>query len=132
MGLRAKKIVPRSAEEIAQIKKISALESAEFAYQARGLDEVHDCIMERFREIHYIHVMPRSENSCGFIIFYDTEERKKKATGKSGLEQKIIAAVYEELKNVGRGGPDQIEVYFEFDSDENVKKNYGSYFNRLR
>jgi hypothetical protein len=52
---------------------------------------------------------------------------------KSGLASKIKEAVYEEMEKVGRGPREAIRIDFEFDSHENVVRDYeGDYFLRLR
>ncbi len=46
---------------------------------------------------------------------------------------KISKAVFSELEEFGRGGRNKIHVEFEFDSYENVERNYdGDYYSRLR
>ena len=50
----------------------------------------------------------------------------------SELEREIMDFVYTILERIRREYRDDLAVEFEFDSDENVKRTYGSYQGRLR
>ena len=101
----------------------------------RGLSEVCEHIMKCFKrdgvyEV-FLFFSPRA-NQFGAYVFYRWERQIKEAE-ESRLTDRIKDAIYEELENVGRGSRDAIKVVFEFDSHENVEKNYeGDYFLRLR
>lgn len=101
----------------------------------RGLSEVREQILKRFGEfdVHEVFMFysPNAE-SFGAFIFYRWDQQIREAE-KSGLASRIKEAVLEELENVGRGDRSTLRVEFEFDSHENVERNYeGDYFLRLR
>lgn len=74
----------------------------------------------------------RAANSFGAGVFYLTDQMIAEGS-QSGLSSEVEEAIYNELTAVGRGERDTLNVIFEFDSDENVEKNYGGdYFDRLR
>lgn len=108
--------------------------SAVLKHRSRGLSEVSEKILARFKtggEIHEFFILDGSEHSFGAYVFYPTDADIVKAA-ESGLESRIKDAVFEELENVGRGNRNTVEVEFEFDSHENVERNYeGDYYNRL-
>jgi hypothetical protein len=107
--------------------------SAAMRYQARGLNEVCERVLSRFREtLREIFVFDHSELSFGACVFY-LQERQVNEAKRSGLESKIKEAIFEELENVGRGNRNTIMVEFEFDSHENIEKKFnGNYYDRLR
>jgi hypothetical protein len=65
------------------------------------------------------------------LAFYETDVDIE-ATAANGKSKRMENFVFAQPEQVGRGRRDEIEVAFEYDSDENVKKNFGgSYYNRL-
>lgn len=109
--------------------------SAAMRKRARGLGQVRERILSRFGEsgeIYEFYILDGSESSFRAYVFYSLDAHIAEAE-ESGLASRIKAAVFEELERVGRGTRDEIQVYFDFDSDENVEANYeGNYFLRLR
>jgi hypothetical protein len=109
--------------------------SATLAKRSRGLSQVRDRILARFQgtgELHEFFVLDCSERSFRAFVFYRWERQIEEAE-RSGLEARIRNAVFNELENVGRGDRRAIQVDFEFDSHDNVERNYGgNYYNRLR
>ncbi|HID08503.1 MAG TPA: hypothetical protein EYP10_15305 [Armatimonadetes bacterium] len=102
----------------------------------RGLSEVSEQIKNRFEKsgVHEVFMFYSSKTPNTFYsrIFYRWTRQIEEAE-KSGLASRIKDAVYEELERVGRGDRKTIKVDFEFDSHENVERDYGgNYFNRLR
>lgn len=100
----------------------------------RGLDDACDNVLERFNieGLHEIIIIySANTNSFGSYVFYRWNREIKKAE-KSGLSDQIKKAVFEELEKVGRGNKDNLNIVFEFDSHENVEKNFdGNYYERL-
>ena len=80
--------------------------------------------------------------STGFVIFYRTEEELQK-NQETGINDKIEKMILDELRFLGYDkefpmgkveslGRERNAVEIEFDSDENVRKNFsGSYYYRL-
>ena len=103
--------------------------------QSRGIDEVSEKVDERFLsrcQLHYFYLMSQGENAFRAYIFFK-EDKDVEASKNDGTVQDIIDFVYAELERVGRGKRGDIQVAFEFDSDENVTANFeGDYFLRLR
>ena len=100
----------------------------------RGLNAVSERVEAAFKNrcpLHYFYLMPQREGFRAYVFFQRNKDVEECAS--NGTTQAIIDFVYEELERAGRGRRDEIEVAFEFDSDENVKANYeGDYFLRLR
>ncbi|MCR9145486.1 MAG: hypothetical protein NXI24_24820 [bacterium] len=101
----------------------------------RGLSEVGEHIKERFKTdgVHQCFVFYSSQaDSFGAFIFYDHDHQIQEAE-KSGLAERIKDEVLYALEEVGRGERGTLQVEFEFDSHDNVERNYeGDYFLRLR
>jgi hypothetical protein len=108
--------------------------SAAMKRRSRGLSDVREKILERFKrsgEVHEFFVLDSSERSFRAYVFYPQDKDIQEAE-KSGLEARIKDAVFNELENVGRGERNTVEVEFEFDSHENVERQFeGNYYNRL-
>jgi hypothetical protein len=117
-----------SEEEFARAK-------AAMRNKDRGLSDVRERVLRRFhdRGVHEFFILYSTPtNTFGAYVFYASDREIAKG-GESGLSAEIRDAVYEELTAVGRGERDTLDVVFEFDSHENVERNYeGDYFNRLR
>ena len=109
--------------------------SAVLKKRSRGLSQVRDKILECFQnsgELHEFFILDSSEKSFRAYVFYRWERQIKKAE-ESGLAIKIKNAIFNELQNFGRGSRETIQLEIEFDSHENVEKNYdGDYYCRLR
>lgn len=110
----------------------------------RGFDEVTARVKSRFGRswirrscpLHDFWIFNARDKGSGkpafdVIIFYRSDADIE-ASAENGVSSEIEDFVYAELDRLGRGCRDQIDVEFEYDSDENVKKNFGgSYFARL-
>ena len=108
--------------------------SAAMKQRMRGLSEVKDRIKSQFEDsgvLDELFISSQSETSFTAIVFLNKDDDIAEAE-QSGLTAKIKDAVYGELGKVGRGDRNAIEVAFEFDSYENVRRNYGNYYNRIR
>lgn len=105
------------------------------AFRNRGLREVHDQTLNRFKNDKLYEIFlfySPAIDTFGVYVFYEFERHIKEAE-ESGLASRIQDAVIEELEKVGRGKRGELKVNFEFDSNENVEKNYeGDYYLRLR
>jgi hypothetical protein len=99
------------------------------------LSEVCDAILGRFKpsgEVYEFFLLDSSEHWFGAYVFYRWDRQIEEAE-KSGLASRIKEVVYEEMVKVGRGPREAIRIDFEFDSHENVERDYeGDYFLRLR
>jgi len=101
----------------------------------RGLSEASEIILKQFDKqgVHecFMFYSP-ANNSFGAYIFYRWNFQID-AAEKFGLSSRIKEAVYSALEQVDRGDRNSINLNIEFDSHENVEKNYeGDYFLRLR
>lgn len=101
----------------------------------RGIGEACSNVLARFQKsgkLHELFIFPRSErHPFAACVFYRWERQINEAES-SGLADEIRSAVFEELEKV-RGDEGAINVDFEFDSHENVERNYGgNYDKRLR
>jgi hypothetical protein len=105
------------------------------AARTRGLDEVRDSVLERFRgrcPLHDFHILPQRDVDFRAYVFFEKETDLDKCRA-SGISGEIADFVSVELERVGRSRPDGLKVAFEFDTDENVAANFeGNYFLRLR
>ena len=101
----------------------------------QGLSRVSEQILNRFKGSGvyeaFMFYSP-AKDIFGAFVFYRWDRQIEEAE-RSGLACQIKEAVFEELENVGRGNRSMIKVEFEFDSHENVERNYkGDYFDRFR
>ena len=101
----------------------------------RGLSEASRRILERFTPegLHEAFLFYSAKTDT-FVahLFYLTNDLVKQAD-ESGLSSRLRHAVLEELEAVGRGERATLNVAFEFDSDETVRRRFGgNYFLRLR
>lgn len=105
------------------------------AEQDRHLTQVCENVKGRFLSVCPLHnvylLWQRDVNFRAYVFFQrDADVVDCKA---NGITTAIETAVYEELERYGRGKRGEIVVAFEYDSDENVDKNYdGDYLLRLR
>lgn len=117
-----------SDEEFARAKRLMAKES-------RNLDRVSENVKKRFKmqcPLHNIYILSQRDVDFRTYVFFK-EDKDIEACRRSGVVQDLIDSVYEELERAGRGKRGEITVDFEFDSDENVDRNFeGDYFLRLR
>ncbi|TBW45607.1 hypothetical protein EZI54_23480 [Marinobacter halodurans] len=100
-----------------------------------GLSEVRERILAQLKSkgLHEFMVLySRKTDTFGAYVFYEMDNQISEAA-ESGLSGEIKSLVIDELERVGRGSKESIKINFEFDSHENVLKNYeGDYYNRLR
>jgi len=103
--------------------------------RSRNLDVINEIVSGHFKKLcplHYFILMPQRDNEFWAGVFFEKDEDIS-ACEKSGITDDIQRFVYEELERLGRGERKNINVVFEFDSDENVKRKFnGDYFMRLR
>ncbi|MEO8410936.1 MAG: hypothetical protein ABI478_10225 [Propionivibrio sp.] len=107
--------------------------SAALKSRSRGLSEVRDRVISRFREaLHEFFILDCSEMSFRAYVFYHWKRQVDEAKV-SGLASQIREAVFEELENAGRGNRSTVQIEFEFDSHESVEREFnGDYYSRLR
>lgn len=100
---------------------------AKSAEATRNLGKVEYNLQLRFEkrcQIDIIEIYAGESANFRAYVFFDTDEHLED-NKRSGICQEIIDAAYEELERAGRGPRDQIEVVAEFESTENVRRNYG-------
>jgi hypothetical protein len=109
--------------------------SAALKQRSRGLEEVRKMILAEFDEdgaVCEFFILDSSDRSFRAHVFFNLDQQIEKAR-QAGLTQRIEDAVFRALQTAGLGARDEIEVEFEFDSQENVERNFeGNYYNRLR
>jgi len=105
------------------------------AERYRNLDLVEMSVKQHFVpicQLNNIYILVQRDVNFRVYVFFkkdaDLEDCKR-----NGITDAIAQFVREELERVGRGRKEDTSVAFEFDSHENVDRNFeGSYFNRLR
>ena len=99
------------------------------------LDTVRERVIQRLSgtaPIHEIHFAPITMQEIEVYVFYEQNNDLRQCDEK-GITGAIKRVFQEELDRVGRGSEAGVKVRFEFDSHENVTKNFqGNYFLRLR
>lgn len=117
-----------SEEDFARAKKF-------MAERYRNLDAVENAIKLRFlphSPLHNVYLLAQEDVDFRAYVFFqmDADVLACKADGTTSA---IEDAFYEELARYGRGKRGEIVVAFEWDSNENVERNYdGDYLSRLR
>jgi len=106
----------------------------EMSESFRNLDNVCKSIKRRFKglcPLDDVYILPLTERFKATVFFKETKDIE--ACKANGIVQELIDFTYAELERVGRGKRTDITVEFEFDSDENVTKEWGGdYFLRMR
>ncbi len=83
-------------------------------------------------KIDFVATFESWDKGIGVYIFYATDADLSRCT-RDGSNSLVEAQMLEALKAANYPFDDFPQVIFEFDSDENVQKNFeGSYFYRLR
>jgi hypothetical protein len=117
-----------SDEDFARAKRLAR-------ERASGLDSVCERVIERFGEsapLHRVYILPQRDVDYRAYIFF-REDKDVETCTRTGVAKEIQDFTCAELARVARGGRDEISVAFEFDSDENVARNFeGDYLLRLR
>lgn len=117
-----------SEEDFARAKKF-------MAERYRNLDAVENAVKRRFLShcpLHNVYLLAQEDVDFRAYVFFkkDADVVTCKA---DGTTLAIEDAFYHELARFGRGKRGEIVVAFEWDSDENVERNYdGDYLSRLR
>ncbi|HWB01430.1 MAG TPA: hypothetical protein VG796_00305 [Verrucomicrobiales bacterium] len=100
-----------------------------------GLDEVREAVCRKFKPLYPIHdfyILSQFDVDFRAYVFFE-EKSDLESSKTTGIQQEIFDFVFAELERIGRGDRSTIKVAFEFDTYENLKKNFGgNYFNRLR
>jgi hypothetical protein len=117
-----------SDEDFARAKKF-------MSERYQNLDAVENAVKLRVGShcpLHGLYLLAQEDVDFRIYVFFDADgdiERCKE----NGTTTTIETAAYEELERFGRGKREEIKVAFEYDSHENVIKNYdGDYMFRLR
>lgn len=107
----------------------------QMADDSRGLDAVCKAVNTRFdceRWFHRVYVLPQRDVEFRAYVFFKTNADFLDSVA-NDRKSRIENAVREELERNGRGKAAEVLVAFEYDSDENVEKNFdGDYLYRLR
>ena len=83
-------------------------------------------------KIHNFYLWGHRGDHFEALTFFKTDAECQKAK-LSGLTQEIEGFIRKAIEDVGRGKADELNITFEWDSDENVTRHYeGDYFLRLR
>lgn len=108
---------------------------AAIAEDNKHLDDVTALFNERFAHctpLDHFAVSGAGNHRFGAAIFFRRHDDIAEAERK-GLDREMMEYVYVLLAKFGRGQREELDVEFEFDSRENVDRNFeGSYFLRLR
>lgn len=116
-------------------KEEFARASAALENGSRGLSQIRESILcnyARKYNLQEFFILDSTETSFRAYVFFKKERDVRNAKSK-GLTDVIKSLVYKELEDANRGVRGQIDLYFEFDSHENIEKNFdGDYFDRLR
>jgi hypothetical protein len=103
--------------------------------RSRNLDDVRKKVIRYFKKIcplHNFYILDQNDVDFRAYVFFK-KDADIKACEKVGINNHLIDFVYAELELLGKGNKKDINVAFEFDSDENVTAKYkGDYFMRLR
>jgi hypothetical protein len=103
--------------------------------QDRHLSQVCERVKSLFKSkcrLHNIYLLWQRDVDFRTYVFFK-KNSDLEACKSNGIVTSIESAVYDELERFGRGKRGEIEVAFEYDSHENVTKNYdGDYLLRLR
>lgn len=109
--------------------------SASLEKGSRGLNQIRESILcnySREYKLHEFFIYDSTETSFRAYVFFEKEKDLKMAKKNREIE-KIKLVIFKELERVERGGREEVDVVFEFDSHENVESKFeGNYFNRLR
>jgi hypothetical protein len=102
--------------------------------RSRNLDKVCRIVEGHFKTrcaIHRICILPQRDVNFRAYIFFKNDIDIDACTT-DGTTLAISEFVREQLERAGRGKKNDITVAFEFDSDENVTRNFGGdYYARL-
>lgn len=117
-----------SDEDFARAKR-------KMAERDRNLDQVCANVKRRFENecpLYNVYVLWQRDVDFRAYVFFD-EDKDIDVCKRNGIVDKIENCVYDELAIAGRGKRDEIVVAFEYDSDENVVRNFGGdYLLRLK
>ncbi len=100
-----------------------------------GFDKVSENIKKHYGKdnVHkvFLFYSPKIDTFGAYVFFLKNDQVDE--AKKSGLSSQIEEAIRNELENVGRGDRNLLKLNVEFDSHENVEKDYeGDYYDRLR
>jgi len=105
------------------------------AERNRHLDRVSENVKQRFVHrcpLHNLYLFLDSKADFRMYVFFKTDADISQCKA-NGMTTAIEDAVYEELERYGRGKRSECVIAFEYDSDENVQRNFeGDYLLRLR
>lgn len=109
-----------SDEDFARAKKLMAESS-------QGLDTVCEQLNSKFGDTswyHRVYILSQRDVKFRAYVFFKQEKDVVNCTS-NGTAAAVEEAVYEKLEQFGRGKRGELTVAFEWDSNENVEKNYG-------
>lgn len=103
----------------------------------RNMDNVNEAFRKYFKNIcpdkaHDSHIMAEDDFTFRAYVFYK-KNKDKQLCEENGTSLLLQQFAFDQLEHQGRGSRASVVVAFEFDSDENVQKNFeGDYFLRMR
>jgi hypothetical protein len=126
-GCKAMNKIP-SDEEFARADRM-------MAERDRNLSQVSANVKRRFANrcpLHNVYVLWQRDVDFRIYVFFQ-KDKDIDLCKVNGIVGQIEDCAYEELERAGRGKRGAITVAFEYDSDENVDRNFdGDYLYRLR
>ena len=102
--------------------------------RSRGLSVIRGEILKKFQDknIYEFFIFDISEYSFKAYVFFRWNKQLKELS-KTNLSVEIENFIYRQLEDSGRGKKKDLQLKIEFDSHENVERNYGGdYFSRLK
>ena len=101
----------------------------------RNLDAIENAVKSEFMPkcpLHNLYLLVQQDVNFRAYVFFK-KDSDIELCQRNGVMRAIEDTFYAELEHYGRGKRGEIVVAFEYDSDENVKRNYdGDYYLRLR
>lgn len=101
----------------------------------RNLDNVRRNVFEFFKDkcnLFKVSILYQKDVNFRVYVFFNTNADLEQSKI-NGIRDEMIDFTFVEFERQGRGSRNEIIVEFEFDSDENVDRNYnGDYFLRLK
>lgn len=100
----------------------------------RNLDVVQQNVLAAFQPastLHTLVILGFHDQKFEVYVFFNSDADLE-ASRTSGLADQITDRTYLELERAGRGIRSELNVRFEFDSDERVERDFnGNHYNRL-
>ena len=102
--------------------------SSEQTKRSKYLDIIVEEILKKFQSalnIDQIYILPQAQDQYRAYVFFEESLKSEKSCLNSGFVE-FVTSTLKQYKGK------QAQIFFEFDSKENVDKNFGNYQNRMR